>query len=143
MTATMAHDRARLHIAIVEDDPAVLNSLEFMFTTEGYRVSAYDCAGDAAASDALRSADCLIVDYGLPDFDGLTLLRRLRNGGFTAPAIVIASMPSQRCRREARDLAAPLVEKPLQGDSLGLWVQRVISQSAVSEPALAARDTPS
>lgn len=137
----MAHDRDRLHIAIVEDDPAVLNSLEFMFATEGYRVSAYDCAGDAAASPGLWSADCLIVDYGLPDFDGLTLLRRLRDDGFAAPAIVIASMPSQRCRQEARDLAAPLVEKPLQGDCLGVWVRRVIDQSAGSESASGARNS--
>ncbi len=105
-------------IAIVEDDVAVLNSLEFALRTQGYRVLAFHRALDALHSQEIMRADCLLLDYGLPDLDGAALLCALRSRGLTRPAIFIASTPSERCRREAQQANAPLIEKPLLGEDL-------------------------
>lgn len=121
----MSAVRPPKHIAIVEDDAAVLHSLEFMFAAAGYRVSAYARAEDADASVDIVSASCLIVDYALPDCDGLTLLSRLRRRGVRAPAILITSLPSRQCREAAKDAGVTLLEKPLNGDTLEEWVRCV------------------
>jgi FixJ family two-component response regulator len=106
-------------IAVVEDDLAVLNSLEFSLEAEGFDVRPFDHVKSALASPEVREADCLVIDYALPDGDGLSLLRSLRRRGVVCPAIIIASTPSIRCRREAEAAGAPLVEKPLIDDRLG------------------------
>ncbi len=105
-------------IAIVEDDVAVLNSLEFALGAQGYAVCAFERALDALHSDEILGADCLLTDYALPDLDGAALLHALRSRGLTCPAIFIASSPTARCRQEALQAKAPLIEKPLLGENL-------------------------
>ena len=125
MPSNAAHER----IVIVEDDEAVLNSLDFMFTAAGYRVSPYATVFAAMASPDLADAVCLIVDYALPDGDGLSLLQEQRSKGVRTPAILIASTPSTRCRQQAREAGIPLMEKPLDGDSLNAWVAMLAAKS--------------
>ncbi len=105
-------------IAIVEDDEAVLHSLEFSLETQGYRVRAFKDAGAALASGAITDADCVVVDYGLPELDGAALLGILRSRGVACPAIIVASTPGRHCRSEAARLGVPLLEKPVMGDTL-------------------------
>ncbi len=115
-------------VAVVEDDEPVLNSLEFALTAEGYRVQAFKTAQAALDSARIADADCLIVDYGLPDFDGMTLLRLLRARGIAAPAMIIASSPSAKCLREIEQAGVPLVEKPLTGDALGRQLRAALGR---------------
>ena len=113
--ASSAHPRL---IAIVEDDLAVLNSLEFALRAEGYAVCLATCAADAKASPDFLRADCIVLDYALPGETGTSLLAHLRHRGLDCPAIVIASNPTRECRRQAAAAGAPLVEKPLMGGAL-------------------------
>jgi two-component system response regulator FixJ len=121
--ATMSADP--VHIAIVENDAAVLSSLEFMFGVAGYRVSAYRLAEDACASVEIAEADCLIVDFALPDLDGLSLVRRLRSRGVAAPAILISSLPCAQGHAAATEAGIAMIEKPLNSDTLDRWVRQV------------------
>lgn len=105
-------------IAVVEDDEAVLKSLEFALLAEGYAVRIATCATDAKADPEFLDADCLVLDYALPDETGTVLLRHLRRRGLVCPAIVIASNPTPECRRQAAAAGAPLIEKPLMGGEL-------------------------
>lgn len=104
-------------VLVVDDDAALLGALEFALQAEGYRVR-----GCADAEAALRvPADqlaCLVIDYKLPDIDGMDLAHRLRSGGVTAPMILITSNPDARCRARAARAGAVIVEKPLLGDRL-------------------------
>jgi DNA-binding response OmpR family regulator len=123
---SVARDPVCPLIAIVEDDHAVLNSLEFSLEAEGYDVCAFEDARDALASARIGSADCLVIDYGLPDGDGVTLLQGLRQKGVDCPAIIIASNPSARCRRDAQAAGAPVIEKPLMDDALSALIRNVL-----------------
>jgi FixJ family two-component response regulator len=105
-------------IAIVEDDRAVLNSLEFSLQADGYAVCGFQRPADARDSTEIMQADCLVLDYGLPDLTGIDLLHVLRDRGLRCPAIVIASTPTARQWREAAEAGAPLLEKPLMGAML-------------------------
>ena len=114
----MARTAPRPLIAVVEDDLAVLHSLQFALEALGYDVCAFERAAAALLSPRLKEIDCLVIDYGLPDLHGAALLSQLRVRGIRCPAIFIASNPTARCRSDIVAAGAPLVEKPLIGDVL-------------------------
>ena len=113
-------------IAIVEDDVAVRNSLEFTLGARGYDVCAYACADDALGSPIPGGADCFVIDYNLPDRDGVALLQEMRRRRETCPAILIASNPVARCRQGAQASRTLLLEKPLIGGILEQTIDRLL-----------------
>ncbi len=126
-------DNSRL-IGVIEDDPAVLHSLEFSLRAEGYGVCAFVDGADASDSVEILQADCLVIDYALPDGTGVDLLQALRQRGMTCPAIVIASNPTTFCRQAAGVAGAPLVEKPLMGDVLNGYIREALALATAARP---------
>lgn len=118
------------HLAIIEDDNAVLGAVEFVLEAYGYQVDGFGCAKDAIDSPKILEADCLVIDYALPDIDGLAALKLLRERGLSCPAIIIASNPSERCRAAAEKAGAPLIEKPIMGEALVDILQEMLNGPA-------------
>ena len=110
--------RAGPAVVLVESDPAVTHAIEFSFGLEGLEVSSYPNGAETLASERPRAAGCLVVDYKLPDMDGLQLLEQLRANGVSAPAILIATNPKAVMRQRALLAGAPIVEMPLMNDGL-------------------------
>ncbi len=104
-------------ILVVDDDPAVLTSLKFALELEGFVVKAFSTAQSLLRHRIGRHV-CLVIDYRLPDTNGLDLLQRLRAKGVVAPAVLITSHPSEDVKRRAAKLEMPIVEKPFLGNSL-------------------------
>ena len=82
----------RRHILVVEDDPETAGQLVEQLTTSGYQV---DLAG--TGSEALRrGAACeyavITIDRMLPDIDGITVMRQLRDDGIAAPFLIISAL---------------------------------------------------
>jgi len=115
-------------VAVVDDDRAVVNSLEFALGTEGYRVAAFFTAQSYLDRAASR-VDCLVVDFRLPGMDGIQLLEELGSRGPLPPHILIASNPSRNCRQWAAAHSVPLVEKPFLDEALTDRIKVAISQS--------------
>lgn len=126
-----APSEPELLIGVVEDDPALLHSLEFALQAEGYAVCALATAEAASRSSDLAGAACLVLDYALGDATGVALLRALRRRGLSCPAILIASNPTAQCRRESRSVGAPLIEKPLIGPELSAAIRTALAQSGL------------
>ncbi|MDO1559527.1 response regulator [Brevundimonas sp. 2R-24] len=123
-------DAVHAQIVLVDDDPAVTRAIEFSFGLEGLTVWSYADGAGALSSDRLDDAGCLVLDYQLPDMDGLELLRRLRVQGVSAPAILITSNPKRDMRRRAEAAGAPIVEKPLLSDALLESVREALAEAA-------------
>lgn len=66
---------AKLIIAVVDDDPGVLKSLERLLKTHGYEVRPYISAVEFLEDGGLFDIDCLISDIGMPVIDGFELQR--------------------------------------------------------------------
>ncbi|KWV60424.1 regulator [Bradyrhizobium macuxiense] len=60
-------------IAVVDDDPRVLESLENLFESVGYTVATFS-SGQSLLTCDLSSINCLITDIGMPGMDGFELL---------------------------------------------------------------------
>ncbi len=117
MTGTLPTRNGRA-VVLVEGDPAVTHAIEFSFGLEGLDVSSYPSGAETLASERPGAAGCLVLDYKLPDMDGLQLLEQLRAKGVSAPAILIATNPKAVMRQRAHAAGAPIVEMPLMNDGL-------------------------
>jgi FixJ family two-component response regulator len=101
-------------ILLVDDDAAVRNALKFSLEMEGFSVRLYATPEALLAEDDLPAAGCLVIDYRMPEIDGLELVERLRDRGVVLPVLLI----SGRVTRSLRDRASTLgirdvLEKPL------------------------------
>lgn len=72
------------HIFLVEDDPAIAMSLKITFKRENWQMTWVDCASDAiplllSLQEKQIHLSAIILDVGLPDGDGLSLCRQIRN----------------------------------------------------------------
>ncbi len=113
-----ASGRETVIVLLVDDDPAVLTSLKFALELEGFLVRVFPNAQSLLREQGIGRNTSLVIDYRLPDTNGIDLLRRLRAKGVTAPAILITSHPSDELRRRAAAMATPIIEKPLLDNSL-------------------------
>ncbi|MGI8687193.1 MAG: response regulator, partial [Thermomicrobiales bacterium] len=76
-------------ILVVEDERAIANVLRRGLALEGYTVEVAD--GGRAALDAVRDRppELVILDWMLPDIDGLEVARRMREAGERAPVLML------------------------------------------------------
>lgn len=80
-----------MKLLVIEDDPANAKFLERALTENGYTI---DLAHNAATADQLAMDGdyaAVILDLGLPDEDGLTLITRLKARGFSAPVLILSA----------------------------------------------------
>jgi len=115
----MASLPAKPTIYVVDDDADVLGSLRFLLETDGFNVRTF--RSGAALLNAVRSTgvDCFVIDYKMPEMNGIDLARRLRNRDLAAPIILITGYPDENISARAaaagvRDvLLKPLLEESL------------------------------
>jgi two-component system copper resistance phosphate regulon response regulator CusR len=83
-----------MRLLLVEDELEIQGFLRRSLTEAGYQVEAA-ADGKTAERLAIETAhDALIVDLGLPDQDGLTLILRLRQLGLTTPVLILSARRS-------------------------------------------------
>jgi two-component system, OmpR family, KDP operon response regulator KdpE len=108
-----------LRVLVVDDEPAILRFLRAGLSSEGYVV--IEATTGQAALDQVRrkAADLVVLDLGLPDIDGLEVIRQLRGTGTALPIIVLSSREDEKAKVDALDLGADdYVTKPFGMDEL-------------------------
>ncbi|MDX2222520.1 MAG: response regulator [Rhodospirillaceae bacterium] len=105
-------------VLIVEDDPAIQRLLRNTLKVQDYRV--IEAGTGAAALRLVQSSqpDLIILDLGLPDVDGMSVIRDVREGS-TVPIVVLTSRDDERSKVTALDMGADdYVTKPFGVDEL-------------------------
>ena len=101
-------------ILLVDDDAAVRNALKFSLEMEGFSVRLYATPEALLAEDHLPDGGCLVIDYRMPEIDGLELVERLRSRGVTLPILLISGRVPRSLRSRASGLGiSDVLEKPL------------------------------
>ena len=115
----MTQNAGSLRVLVVDDEPAILRFLHAGLSSQGYLVS--EATDGVRALEAVRqnATDLLVLDLGLPDLDGLEIIRRIRDAGSTVPIIVLSSRSDEQGKVQALDLGADdYVTKPFGIDEL-------------------------
>jgi two-component system KDP operon response regulator KdpE len=99
-------------ILIVEDEPDIRRFLRSSLGSDGYRVVEAETGERGAIDAGTHKADLAIVDLGLPDLDGIEVIRRIRAWS-PMPIIVLSARAREQAKVEALDAGADdYVTKP-------------------------------
>lgn len=80
-----------MHVLLVEDDPLVASGIEAGLKLHGLTIDHVGTASQADSALRLSHFDVCILDLGLPDEDGMELLRRWRDQGRELPVLVLTA----------------------------------------------------
>jgi two-component system KDP operon response regulator KdpE len=107
-----------LKVLVVDDEPPIRKLLRMGLGTQGYQT--IDAPNAKAALDLMSDMpDLVILDLGLPDMQGLDLLRQIRARREDLPIVVLSSRGDETAKVEALDLGADdYVTKPFGMDEL-------------------------
>jgi two-component system KDP operon response regulator KdpE len=107
-----------LRVLIVDDEPPIRKLLRMGLGTQGYEV--IDAPNGKVALEAMvNKPDLVILDLGLPDMQGIDLLRRMRAQNEAVPIVVLSSRGDEAAKVAALDLGADdYVTKPFGMDEL-------------------------
>jgi two-component system KDP operon response regulator KdpE len=105
-------------VVLIEDEVQIRRFLRVTLAGQGYRLFEATTGADGLVEVASRQPDVVIVDLGLPDMDGLELIRRLREWS-AAPVIVLSARGQERDKVTALDAGADdYVGKPFSAGEL-------------------------
>jgi two-component system OmpR family response regulator len=128
----MARDRdPEATVLVVDDDPAVLDTVADGLSVAGYR--ALRATNGAAAVEMVRTLrpDLVILDVSMPRMDGFAVLERLRGAGQGVPVIVLTARHDRDDRVKGLRLGADdYVTKPFGLEELLLRVRAVLRRAA-------------
>ena len=107
-----------LKVLVVDDEPPIRKLLRMGLGTQGYQTM--DAPNAKTALDLMANQpDLVILDLGLPDMQGLELLRQIRSRTETVPIVVLSSRGDEVTKVEALDLGADdYVTKPFGMEEL-------------------------
>jgi len=105
-------------VAVIDDDPAVCNSLKFSLELEGFRMWTFAGGAELLRASNIGVCHCFVVDQKMPGMSGLELIGKLRERNIASPAILIISQSSIALSARAEKAHVPIVEKPLLGNAL-------------------------
>lgn len=115
-----------MKILIVEDQQRLATLLKQGLTERTYTVTAVGTCAEARNALCEDNFDLIILDLGLPDGDGLDLLREWRKSGFREPVLILSARDAVQDRIKGLDLGADdYLSKPFSIEEL---LARVRSQ---------------
>lgn len=124
--------QAMHQILVIEDEPEIRNVLRVLLEAESYRVVEADTAMRAEIEARSHKPDLLLVDLGLPDGDGLKVIRKVR-GWSPVPVIVLSARTMEEQKIAALDAGADdYVTKPFSAPELLARVRAALRRNVRS-----------
>ena len=123
-----------MHLVVtIEDDPGIRDVLRVLLSTANYRVVEAESAERGEVEARAHKPDLLLVDLGLPDRDGVDLIRRVR-GWSSVPIIVLSARTAEEQKIAALDAGADdYVTKPFAAAELLARVRAALRRTATGE----------
>jgi two-component system, OmpR family, KDP operon response regulator KdpE len=127
--------QAMHQVLVIEDEPAIRNVLRVLLTAEGYRCIEADTALRAEIEARSHKPDLLLIDLGLPDDDGLKVIRRVRAWS-PVPIVVLSARTREEQKGAALDAGADdYVAKPFSAAELLARLRAALRRSVRSASA--------
>jgi DNA-binding response OmpR family regulator len=120
MTETKKKAIAEKHVLVVDDDPEIIDSIQYALKARGFKVSIARDGNQGIAFAETKNPDLLILDMMMPKRSGFLVLERLRqNSEIPVPVIMITGNEGQRHQEYAELLGvSDYIHKPFTMDRL-------------------------
>ena len=126
-------------VLVVDDEPQILRALRLNLTARSYEVVTAVDGRQALAAAARALPDIVVLDLGLPDIDGVDVIRGLR-GWTTVPIIILSGRSQSAAKVDALDAGADdYVTKPFNIDELLARLRAVSRRVPVGDDTPCAR----
>ena len=120
-----------MRVLVVEDEPNLLRQLKSALEGAGYAVDAAGDGEDGHYLGSTESYDAVVLDLGLPEVDGLTVLDRWRKAGLIMPVLVLTARDSWSDKVAGLDAGADdYLAKPFQTEELIARLRALIRRAA-------------
>lgn len=120
-----------MRVLVAEDDAALREQLRAALTEAGYVVDVASNGVDAAHLGSVEALDAVVLDLGLPERDGLSVLREWRAAGIRLPVVVLTARGTWQERVLGIDAGADdYVAKPFEMEELVARLRAVLRRAA-------------
>lgn len=120
-----------MRILVVEDDPLLSHHLKVQLSELGNQVQVALTAKEGFYQATNYPIDIAIVDLGLPDQDGISLIQNLRDAGLKAPVLILTARVNWQDKVEGLNAGADdYLVKPFQKEELVARLDALVRRSA-------------
>ena len=123
---------SRDKVCVIDDDPAMRDSLDFLLGSAGFNVRVFDSAQTFLSELPGMAVGCVVTDVRMPGIDGIELLRQLNSPSAARklPVIVMTGHGDVPLAVEAMKLGAlDFLEKPFEEERLLSMIEAALSQN--------------
>ncbi|HTQ15509.1 MAG TPA: response regulator transcription factor [Rhizomicrobium sp.] len=119
-----------MRILLIEDDPAISASMQALLDRESFAVHAVDLGGDGIDLAKAGDYDIILLDMTLPDMNGLTVIRRLRDARIGTPIMILSGDAGLETRTRALGAGADdYLIKPFHASEMLARIRAVVRRS--------------
>ena len=120
-------------ILIIDDDPAFCTLLRNFLNKQGFDTEETHSAREGIREVYEESYDIVLIDYRLPDMDGLELLKNIKKRYFHLPVIIMTNYANIKTAVKAMQLGAfEYVTKPINPDEIQLSIRKALASKRES-----------
>ena len=111
--------KRRKIVAVVDDDPSMLNAAETLLDAQGFATMVFASAEEFLGRGAATQVDCLLLDIHLGGLSGIELRHRLKDSGSTLPIIFMTALDDEAMVEQAvKAGCVACLRKPFQARQL-------------------------
>ena len=120
---------ATAKICVVDDEPAVLRAVTLLLNSAGFVAQGVSSSRELIESSILDEVDCVVVDFAMPEINGLELQRTIRSSGKTCPVIFLSGHGDIAISVDAMKAGAvDFLTKPVDADQLLAAVEAAVAR---------------
>lgn len=118
-------------VCVVDDEPAVLRALTLLLNSAGFETCGVLSSREFIESSLLNEIDCVVVDFAMPEINGLELQRSIRASEHPCPVIFLSGHGDIAVSVDAmKGGAVDFLTKPVDADELLSAVQAAVERAA-------------